>query len=124
MSQWAEIVLSAVAGFALAATVLLIARRGVLSMRYTIGWLFVAACLALGGLLSWLAEPIADFLDVEPIAIVVAVAMIALLAITVQLSISVSGLTAAARTLAQSNALLEQRVRELETSDSTPEPDQ
>jgi hypothetical protein len=93
-------------------------------MRYTIGWLFVAACLALGGLLGWLVEPIADFLGIEPIAIVVAVAMIALLAITVQLSISVSGLTAAARTLAQSSALLEQRVRELETSDSATEPDQ
>jgi hypothetical protein len=119
MSQWAEVVLAALAGLAFAAVIILIARRGILSMRYTIGWLFVAACVAAGGLLGWLVDPIADALDVEPVAIVVAVAMMALLAITVQLSISVSGLTEASRTLAQSNALLEQRVHDLEARQSS-----
>jgi hypothetical protein len=118
MSQWAVVILAALAGLAFAAAILLIARRGILSMRYTIGWLFVAACVAVGGLLGWLIDPLADALDVEPVMIVVAVAMMALLAITVQLSISVSGLTEASRTLAQSNALLEQRVHELEAHQS------
>jgi hypothetical protein len=124
MSQWAVVILAALTGFAFAAAILLIARRGILSMRYTIGWLFVAACVAVGGLLGWLIDPIADALDVEPVAIVVAVAVMALLAITVQLSISVSGLTEASRTLAQSIALLEQRVRDLEAQKASTTTDQ
>lgn len=124
MSQWAVVILAALAGFAFAGAILLIARRGILSMRYTIGWLFVAACVAVGGVLGWLIDPIADALDVEPVAIVVAVAVMALLAITVQLSISVSGLTEASRTLAQSIALLEQRVRDLEAQQASTTADQ
>lgn len=84
-------------------------------MRYTIGWLFVAACIATAGLLGWPIGPLADALNVDSVFIAMAMATAALLAIAVQLSISASGLTENVRTLAEAVALLEQRVIELES---------
>lgn len=115
MSQWTWVFSAGLTGLTFALVIILIARRGILSMRYTVGWLFVAGCLATSGLIGRLIQPLADALNVAPVIIVLTMATTALLAITVQLSISVSGLTKSARTLAQSNALLEQRVRELES---------
>jgi len=113
-----QILLVSGAGVCLAAMVLVIARRGILSMRYTLGWLFVAACLVLGGLFGGVIDHVADALDVEPVAIVLTAVMVGFLGITVQLSISVSGLIELVRTLAESNALLEQRVAAIETARS------
>ena len=109
MNPAVRIILAAVSGMSFAALIIVIARRGVLSMRYTLGWLFVAACVVLGGLFGGVVEVIADALHVQPVEVVVAAAMAGLLGITVQLSISVSGLTEAVRTLTEANALLEAR---------------
>lgn len=114
MSPASQIVLVSGPGLVLSVLVLLIARRGVLSMRYTLGWLFVATCLVVAGLFGGVVDDLADALDVDPVAIVFTAIMIGFLGIAVQLSISVSGLTEAVRTLAEANAILEQRVAALE----------
>lgn len=101
-------------GVAFGVVVVLIARRGSLSTRYMLGWLFVAACVVVGGLFSGLVDPVADLVGVSPEALVVSAVGAALLALTVQLSITVSGLTEIVRTLAESHALLEEQVRRLE----------
>ena len=116
MSPASQILLVSGAGLCLSVLVLLIARRGMLSMRYTLGWLFVAICLVVAGLFGGVVDNIADALDVEPVAIVFTAIMIGFLGIAVQLSISVSGLTEVVRTLAEANAILEQRVVALESS--------
>jgi hypothetical protein len=95
----------------LAITVLAVARRGLLSMRYTLGWVFVAFCIAVGGSLGGLIEPIADTLNVSSGVLAAGVAATMLLVITVQLSISVSGLTEANRSLVEALALAEARNR-------------
>lgn len=94
----------------LSIVILALARRGQLSMRYTLGWIFVAICISIGGLFSGLVKPIADALGVGSAVLVVGVAASGLLAITVQLSISVSGLIEANRTLAESIAILRERL--------------
>lgn len=114
MTHLAQILLATAAGLSFATVIIVIARRGKLSMRYTLGWLFVAGCMVVGGLFSGLVEPLADALGVEPVAFVAVGAALALLALTVQLSITVSGLMEVVRTLAESYALLEERVRRYE----------
>jgi len=114
-----QILLTTIWGLAFATMVLLIARRGILSMRYTLGWLFVAGCVIVGGLFSSLVKPLASAIDVDPVAVVLAGAMAGLLGITVQLSITVSGLTEVVRTLAESHAILEERVRRLDGAATT-----
>jgi hypothetical protein len=110
VSGTSQLAMVSAAGLCLALMVILIARRGILSMRYTLGWLFVAACLGLGGLFGGVVDHLADALNVQPVAIVLTAVMVGFLGIAVQLSISVSGLIELVRTLAETNAILEQRL--------------
>jgi hypothetical protein len=114
VSDLGQVALVSGAGIWFAVLIVFIARRGNLSMRYTLGWLFVATCVVLGGLFSGLVGWIGDTLDVEPAAVVLTGVMAGFLGITVQLSISVSGLTEAVRTLAELNAILEERICSIE----------
>lgn len=115
MNQLTQTALLMAGGVAFSVVILLIARRGNLSMRYTLGWLFVGGCIMIGGLSTGLVGPLADFIGVSSNALVITVAAIALLALTVQLSITVSGLLEQTRTLAEGTALLEQRIEQLST---------
>ena len=99
------------AGVVLALVVLLISRRGHLSMRYTLGWFLVAGFLVLGGVFGPFVDVLARTFHVEPVTVMLTAVLAGFLVICVQLSISVSGLTEAVRTLAEANALLEERVR-------------
>ena len=72
--------------------ILAIARRQLISFRYTIGWLGLCAVTFLGALLVPVVEPVAEFLKVDPFTVVGGSAFLILLAICVQLSISISGL--------------------------------
>lgn len=116
MSSSATVIFTVAVGLLLALAVLVIARRGILSMRYTLGWLFVAACIMASGLLGPLLKPLASALGLETPVVLLGFASIALLALTVQLSITVSGLTERARTLAEAHALLRERVEQLEAA--------
>ncbi len=121
MTSNATIVITVALGVVFAAAVVLIARRGILSMRYTLGWLFVAACVVAAGLLGRFIEPIASVLDLDPAVVLLGFASFALLCLTVQLSITVSGLTERARTLAESQAILRERLERLIDADKTDE---
>jgi hypothetical protein len=114
MSDVGQIMLAALAGVAFGLLILHLARLGRLSIRYTLGWLFVAGCVIVGGVFGAVVDPIARALGVNPTSVVLAAAMTGLLAITVQLSISASGLTELVRTLAESHAILEERVHRLD----------
>jgi hypothetical protein len=112
-NNW-TIAITVALGLVFAIAVVLIARRGILSMRYTLGWLFVAACVVAAGLLGRLIKPIASALDLDPAVVLLGFASFALLCLTVQLSITVSGLTERARTLAEASAILKERLDRLE----------
>lgn len=110
MTYLAQISLLVAVGTAFALLIVLLARRGLLSMRYTLGWLFVAACILIGGLLYGLIGPIATWFGVSAAQLVLGSISLALLGLTVQLSITVSGLTEQVRILAESAALLRERI--------------
>lgn len=97
-------------GFFCGALILALARRQLITLRYTIAWLSIAAIGVLGAFLTRLVAPIADGFGMSPTGVLLASSTLVLLAITLQLSISVSGLRADLQTLAESHALLAERL--------------
>jgi hypothetical protein len=94
--------------------VMRLARRRLLTTRYAIGWLGVGLFITSAALLLPFVGRLGEFADITPTAVLLMLSSITLLAITVQLSISVSLLQERLRTTAEANALLAHRVEELE----------
>ena len=90
--------------------IMVIARRQLISFRYTIGWLGFCIVTFLGALLVPVVEPIAKFLRVQPFTVVGGSAFLILLAICIQLSISISGLQRQLHDVNEVVALLRDKV--------------
>ena len=84
-----------------------------LSFRYTVGWMILGALGVLAGLLVPVAEPIAKQLQVAPSALLGVGAVILLVVLCVQLSISISGLQEQVRRIAEETAFLRQEIEEV-----------
>ena len=84
-----------------------------LSFRYTVGWMILGALGVLAGLLIPVAEPIAKQLQVAPSALLGVGAVILLVVLCVQLSISISGLQEQVRRIAEETAFLRQELEEV-----------
>ena len=69
-----------------------LSRRQSISFRYTIGWLSLCAISLFAGILVPVVSPIAGYLKIDSFALIATVAIVVLLAICIQLSISISGL--------------------------------
>lgn len=102
---------AALTGLALLVAVVRLSRQSRLSFRYTMGWIAIASVGILGALLIPLAAPIAERLSLTPIALLVLIASLFFLAITIQLSISISGLQQQNQTLAEEIARLRHETR-------------
>ena len=99
-----------VIAFLMSSYILSIARRQLISFRYTIGWLGLCVVTLLGALLVPAVEPIAKFLKVDQFTIVGGSAFLVLLVICIQLSISISGLQRQLHELNEVTALLRAKV--------------
>jgi len=73
-------------------SILYLARRQRISFRYTVGWLTLCVVSAFTGLLIPLIKPLATKLQLDAFALIGACAIIFLLALCIQLSISISGM--------------------------------
>lgn len=106
MSQ-VQIQLLEVALIALCFIVLIyvLARRGRLSFRYTVGWLTLFFVAATGGLIFPLIDPLAKLLQVSTLTVFLTVSIVVLLLICIQLSISISGLQRQLQKIAEDQAL-------------------
>lgn len=101
-------------GGALFATIVLIlARRQLISLRYALGWTLISSIGILGALVTPFVRPVAELFGMSPTGVLLAGATLVLLAITLQLSISVSGLQAQLRDLAEAHALLARRLKDV-----------
>jgi len=101
-------------GVGLAAVVVVLARRRLITARYLAGCLALAGVFVLGALFAGLVLPLARVFDMTGTAVFLAGATAVLLAISLQLSVSVSGLQAQTRELAETCALLEEKLAERE----------
>ena len=105
------------AGISLAVLIVVIARRRLLTVRYTVGWVLLALVVIVMALLTPLIEPIANWFGMTATGVLLFLATGTLLLICIQLSITASGLTAQQRDLTEAIALLRERVDELEIRD-------
>lgn len=84
-----------------------------LSFRYTVGWMLLGVLGVVAGLLTPIAEPIAQRLEVTPAALLGVGAVVLLVTLCVQLSISISGLQEQVRRLAEEAAFLRNEIEEV-----------
>ena len=87
-------------------------RRQKLSFRYAVGWMILGVLGVFASLLVRVAEPIAEELRVAPSALLAGVAIVLVIILCVQLSISISGLQEQIRQLAEEAAFLRQEIEE------------
>jgi hypothetical protein len=106
--------LVALGGVGMFLVVFELSRRGLLSLRYALGWMGVSLLLVVAGVLLALIGGLSESLPFTPTGLLAGVGLAFVLAITLQLSISLSGHQDAIRQLSEANALLEQRVSRLE----------
>jgi hypothetical protein len=91
-----------------------LSRRGLLSLRYALGWMAVSMLLVIAAIVIGLVGGIGQSLPFTPTGLIAVVGLSFLLAITLQLSISLSGHQEAIRELSEANALLEERLARVE----------
>ena len=113
MSQQAAQALEiAVIALAFAIFVLYLARKQLISFRYTIGWLILCTLGTFSGLLIPAMTPLANALQLDAFSLVGTVAIIVLLVLCVQLSISISGLQRQVQLLNEDLALHKKAVED------------
>lgn len=96
--------------------VISLSRRGRISFRYTVGWLTLCLLSALGGLLLPVIEPLSRKFQLDAFSLVGALAIIVLLSLCIQLSISISGLQSQLRRLNEDLALQKKELDDLRDS--------
>ena len=101
-------------GFAIA--IIVLSRRNRISFRYTIGWLTLCVLSAVGGLLLPVIEPVSKKLKLDAFSLVGALAVIVLLSLCIQLSISISGLQRQLRKLNEDVAIQKKEIDDLRDS--------
>jgi hypothetical protein len=101
-------------GASFAALVLVLARRGLLTLRYTLGWLGVAGCVVALVVLSGVVRPLAAAVGITPTGVLLAAAASILMLITLQITVTLSSLRDMVQTLTEAHALLEERVVRIE----------
>ncbi len=119
MSQGAiQTLIATIAGVVMATSVYMLARRGRLSFRYTVGWLALCLFGITAGASVRLVQPLAESLKVTPAALLSIGAIFLLLAICVQFSISISGMQEQIRRLTEDAAETKLRLEEQQNKQS------
>ena len=99
-----------------AIAIVMLSRRNRISFRYTIGWLTLSVLSAVGGLLLPVIEPLSRKFQLGAFSLVGALAVIVLLSLCIQLSISISGLQRQLRRLNEDLALQKKELDDLRDS--------
>ena len=114
-----QTIFSALVSLIFVLSVYRLGRKQKLSFRYTVGWMVLGALGIFAGIVSPIAEPIADKLEVTPAALLGIGAVVLLVTLCVQLSISISGLQEQVRRLTEEAAFLRLEIEEVATKDQS-----
>lgn len=106
--------LIAAGGGLLSFSVIVLARRRLISLRYAVGWTAISLIGVLGALLTPFVKPVAELFGMSPTGVLLAGATFVLLVIALQLSVSVSGLQSQLRDTAEAHALLARELQEVQ----------
>lgn len=104
----------AIGGSFIAGVILLLGRKRLLSTRYTVGWLGIGGLVTAAAAMMPFVGRVGRLANMTPTAVLLMISSVLLLAISVQLSISVSLLQRRLRDTAEAHALLAERLNELE----------
>lgn len=110
----AQLLLAVLGGLALLASTIRLVRRGLLSIRYGLGWMAVSLLAIFGAPLLVLFSDRVTSLGFTPTGFSLGVLAGFLGLVCMQLSISLSGVQHALQDLTEHAGLTEQRLRELE----------
>jgi hypothetical protein len=110
--QVAQALEIAAVSLAFAVFIVYLSRSQRISFRYTVGWLALCIIGALSGLLIPVITPLASALQLDAFSLVGAAAIVVLLVLCVQLSISISGLQRQVQLLNEDLALHKQAVED------------
>lgn len=87
-------------------------RRQLLTLRYTLGWIAIVVLSAVSAAASFLVSPISSAMGLTPTGFIFGVATSVLLAVALQLSVSVSRLQRQIEEMARSIAIHEAETRD------------
>ena len=97
------------------AAILWLLKKGRLTVRYSIIWLMAGGALLVFAVFPYIVLVLRDWLNMEmPVNVIFTLVLAFVLLLLLSLSTIVSGFAEKLKRLAQENALLEKRVRELE----------
>jgi len=116
-SNTIQIVVAALLSVVFVLAVYRLGRNQKLSFRFTVGWMALGLLGILAGLLIPVAEPIAEKLQVAPSTLLGGGAVVLLVVLSVQLSISISGLQEQVRRLAEEAAFLRHEIEEVNNAE-------
>jgi len=91
-------------------------RRRKISFRYTTGWLMICALGVFASLLLPMMTPLATWLQLSPIALLIAVTAVGVALLFLQLTVSISGNQRRVDSLAQETALLREKLERLQAN--------
>ena len=95
--------------------ILCLLKKGRLTVRYSIIWLMAGGALLVFAVFPYIVLVLRDWLNMEmPVNVIFTLVLAFVLLLLLSLSTIVSGFAEKLKRLAQENALLEKRVRELE----------
>jgi hypothetical protein len=112
-----QAIVLAFGGLVMMALLVRLSRRRLITPRYAFGWIGVAGLIVVGASLMPFVGRIGKTVDMSPTGVLLAMSTALLVAITVQLSISVSQLQERLRSTAEAQALLARRLDELTHSE-------
>jgi len=107
-----QTLIATIAGLVLATSIYMLARRGRISFRYTVGWLALCLFGITAGASIEIVQPLAEKLKTTPAALLGIGAIILFLVICVQISISISGMQEQIRSLTEEAAETKLRLEE------------
>jgi len=105
----------ALVGALLVCTVFILMRRGLLAIRYGLGWAFIGILAIICAPAIALLEPLASVLGLTVPGLAIAFAVAFLILVALQISITLSGMREQLRTLAEFAAVADAHAREAVT---------
>ena len=109
-AQSTQTVLSAIISFVFVLIVHRLGRNQTLSFRYAVGWMLLGGLGVIAGVILPVTAPLADRVNLSPAALLGVGAVILLVVLCVQLSISISGMQEQIRRLAEEASYLREEL--------------
>lgn len=108
--QYSQIAIATILGLAVVCASTVLSRRGLLSFRYTLGWYAIGGLGVISSFFIPLVEPFASFLYLSGAGLLAGLAIVLFLSISIQLTISISGLQKQVHILAEELARLKHSI--------------